>query len=62
LIKITQKINIKLTIKKFKLDLVSFERQYTLDGDKKKFMAITLNLHIIVNNIYLYNYSDKIIV
>jgi len=33
-----------------------------LDGDKKKFMAITLNFYIIVNKMYLYNYSDKITV
>jgi len=31
-----------------------------LDGDKKKFMAITLNFFIIVNKSYLYNYSKKI--
>jgi len=33
-----------------------------LDGDKKKFMTITLNFYIIVNKIYLYNSSDKITV
>jgi len=31
-----------------------------LDGDKKKFMTITLKFYIIINKIYLYNYSDKI--
>jgi len=38
--------------------MVSFELQYMLDGDKKKFMAITLKLYIIVNKIYLYNYNN----
>jgi len=33
-----------------------------LDGDKKKFMAITLKFYIIVNKIDLYNYSNKITV
>jgi len=33
-----------------------------LDGDKKIFIAITLNFYIIVNKSYLYNYSEKIIV
>jgi len=31
-----------------------------LHGDKKKFMTITLKFYVIVNKIYLYNYSDKI--
>jgi len=31
-----------------------------LDGDKKNSWQITLNFHIIINKIYLYNYSDKI--
>jgi len=31
-----------------------------LDDDKKIFMKITLNFYIIVNKIYLYNYSNKI--
>jgi len=31
-----------------------------LDGDKKIFMAITLNLYIVENKNYLYNYSEKI--
>jgi len=31
-----------------------------LDGDKKIFMTITLNFHIVVNQSYLYNYSKKI--
>jgi len=31
-----------------------------LDGDKNKFMAITIIFYIILNKIYLYNYSDKI--
>jgi len=31
-----------------------------LDGDKNKFIAITLKFYVIVNKIYLYNYSDKI--
>jgi len=30
-----------------------------LDGDKKIFMTITLNFYIVVNKIYLYNYSEK---
>jgi len=30
-----------------------------LDGDKKIFMAITLNFYILVNKSYLYNYSEK---
>jgi len=38
------------------------ELQYMLDDNKKTLMAITLNLYIIVNKIYLYNYSHKIIV
>jgi len=33
-----------------------------LDVDKKKLMAVTLKFYIIVNQIYLYNYSDKITV
>jgi len=32
-----------------------------LDGDKK-IMTFTLNFYIIVYQIYLYNYSDKITV
>jgi len=34
-----------------------------LDGDKKIFMAITLNFYIVVNKSYksyLYNYKEKI--
>jgi len=31
-----------------------------LDGDKKIFMTITLNFYIVVNKIYLYNYTEKI--
>jgi len=31
-----------------------------LDGDKTKFMAMTLNFYIIVNKTYLYNYSKKV--
>ena len=31
-----------------------------LDGDKQIFMAITLNLDIVVNKRYLYNYSEKL--
>jgi len=31
-----------------------------LDGDKKIFMTITLNFYIVVNKIYLYNYSEKL--
>jgi len=43
------------------MDIVSFELQYMLDGDKKKiFMTITLNFDIIVNKSYLYNYSEKL--
>ena len=30
-----------------------------LDGDTKIFMTITLNFYIVVNKIYLYNYSEK---
>ena len=30
-----------------------------LDGDKKIFMAITLNFYIVVNKNYSYNYSEK---
>jgi len=30
-----------------------------LDGDKKIFMTITLNFYIVVNKIYLYNYSEN---
>jgi len=33
-----------------------------LNGDKKKFMAITFNFYIIVNKSYLYNYSEKVTV
>jgi len=33
-----------------------------LDGDKKKFMTITINFYIVVNKSYLYNYSKKITV
>jgi len=33
-----------------------------LDSDKKIFMTITLNFYIIVNKIYLYNYSEKVII
>jgi len=42
------------------MDIVSFELQNMLDGDKKIFMAITLNLDIVVNKRYLYNYSEKL--
>ena len=31
------------------MDIVSFELQYILDGDRKIFMAITLNFDIVVN-------------
>jgi len=31
-----------------------------LDGDKKIFMTIILNFYIVVNKIYLYNYSEKL--
>jgi len=40
------------------MDIVSFELQYMLDGDKKNFMTITLNFDIVVNKSYLYNYSE----
>jgi len=60
LIKMTQKTNNKHNKKKFDIDLVSFELQYMLDGDKKILMTITLNFYIIVNKSYLYNYSEKI--
>jgi len=33
-----------------------------LDGDKKIFMAITLNFYIVVIKSYLYNYIDKVMV
>jgi len=42
------------------MDIVSFELQYMLDGDKKIFIAITLNFDIIVNKSYLYSYSEKL--
>jgi len=42
------------------MDIISFELQYILDGDKKIFMTITLNFDIIVNKSYLYNYSKKL--
>jgi len=42
------------------MNIVSFELQYMLDGDKKIFMVITLNFDIIVNKNYLYNYSKKL--
>jgi len=57
----TQRTNNKHN-NKLLTDFVSFELQYKLDGDKKKLMAITLNFYIVVNKIYLYNYSEKIIV
>ena len=41
------------------MNLVSFKPQYMLDGGKIIFMAITLNFYIVVNKIYLYNYSEK---
>jgi len=62
LIQITQKTNIKLIIIIFNIDIVSFELQYMLDGNKKKYMENTLKFYIIVNKIYLNNYRDKIIV
>jgi len=42
------------------MDIVSFELQYILDGDRKIFMAITLNFDIVVNKSYLYNYNEKL--
>jgi len=42
--------------------MVSFEHHYMLDGDKNKLMAVTFNFYIIINKIYLYNYSEKITV
>jgi len=33
-----------------------------LYGDKKIFMTVTLNFYIVVNKIYLYNYTEKITV
>jgi len=33
-----------------------------LDVDKRTFMTIILNFYIIANKIYLYNYSETIIV
>ena len=33
-----------------------------LDGDKKLCMTITFNFYIVVNNIYLNNYNEKITV
>jgi len=62
LIKMTQRTNNKHYNKIFDIDFVSFELQYMLDGDKKVFMAITLNFYIVVNKIYLHNYSEKITV
>ena len=62
MIQITQKTNIKLIIIIFNIDIVSFELQYMLDGNKKKYMENTLKFYIIVNKIYLNNYRDKIIV
>jgi len=59
LIKMTQIRNNKHN-KKINMDIVSFELQYMLDGDKKKFMAITLNFDIVENRSYLYNYSEKL--
>jgi len=40
--------------------MISFELQYILDDEKK--LTIILNFYIIVNKIYLYNYTDKIII
>ena len=42
------------------MDIVPFELQYMLDGDKKILMVITLNFDIVVNKNYLYNYSEKL--
>jgi len=42
------------------MTIASFKLQYMLDGDKKIFMAITLNFDIVVNKSYLYNYSEKL--
>jgi len=55
-IKMTQRTNNNI----FYIDLISFELQYILDGDKKIFMAITFNFYIVVNKSYLYNYNEKI--
>jgi len=41
------------------MDIVSFEVQYMLDGDKKKFMEITLKFYFTVNKNYLYNYNES---
>jgi len=58
LIKMTQRTNNKHNSKI--LTYILYELQYMLDDDKKIFMAITLNFYIVVNKIYLYNYSEKI--
>jgi len=34
------------------MDIISFELQYMLDGDKKIFITITLNFDIVVNKSY----------
>ena len=39
--------------------IVSFELQYMLDGDKKIFMAITLNFDIVVNKSYNTSLDQK---
>jgi len=49
------------------MDIISFELQYMLDGDKKYSWQLqyihgdnTLNFDIVVNKSYLYNYSEKL--
>jgi len=49
----TQRTNNKHNNNIFDIDLVSFELQYILDGDKKIFMPITFNFYIVVNKSYL---------
>jgi len=60
LTQVTQRINIKLLIINFQNKYCIFWTSIYVGGGKKKFMTITLKFYIIVNKIYLYNYSDKI--
>jgi len=61
LIKMTQKINNKHNNKIFDINIVSFELQYMLDGDKKIY-GNYIKFYIVVNKSYLYNHSEKITV
>jgi len=40
--------------------MISFELQYTLDGDKKQFMENYIHFYIILNKFYLYNLVTKL--